>query len=186
MPNWLEKKLVMRSDPIPKICDVAIGVGIDVSKDGKHASPYSASVADRCADLYLEGAVRNVLFTGGYPVGADHKEATTMRDHIQGRVPSDKLVLELNAYRTYMNADNTLAIMKDQGWKSAIVVAQQWHARRVLATFHRRWQGSGCQIYVTKAWSEYGGGSQSRLDSFWTFAAWDTLAFVISKVKGYV
>jgi len=66
-----------------------------------------------------------------------------------------------------------------------IIVAQQRHARRVLATFKKRWQGIGIDIYNVKAWSDYGGGSQSRLDHFFTFAARDILAFIVSKLKGY-
>lgn len=86
-----------------------------------------------------------------------------------------------------MNADECLKIMQENGWKSAIIVAQQWHARRVRATFKKRWAKSGIRFYIIKAHSNYFKemNSQKRFESFWKFALWDTLAFVVSKIKGY-
>jgi len=183
--RWAEKKLVIPDDKLPKMANVVIGVGIDVSKDGSMASPYSKSVAEKCTELYGDDKVRNILFTGGYQFNFGNTEARAMKDCVRARPDEDHLLLEEKSFRTYLNADYSLPIVRRHQWTKVIIVAQQWHARRVLATFKKRWRNQGIDIYIVKAWSDYGGGSQSRLDYFLTFAAWDTLAFVISKLKGY-
>jgi uncharacterized SAM-binding protein YcdF (DUF218 family) len=182
--KWLERVLSVRDDPLPKVADAVIGIGIDVSKDGKSASPYSQAVAWKALNLFRYGIVWNVLFTGGYAAG-ELNEAQAMGQLVANWIPVEKLFLEQKSFRTFLNADYTLPIVQEEGWERVIIVAQQWHARRVKATFKKRWAGTGIKIYIVKAWSDYGGGSQSRLNHFFTFALWDTLAFVISKIKGY-
>jgi len=157
-----------------------------VSKDKTKASPQSKVVALEALDLFLKGKAKNILLAGGYLGKPDEiTEAEAMARVIENSVPKEKLFLESKSYRTYMNADCTLPIMESHGWKTAIIVAQQWHARRVRATFKKRWRGSDIKFAIIKARSPYGGGSQSRLNYFWTFAIWDSLAFVFSKLKSY-
>lgn len=182
--DWLERSLETRDDRLPKKVDVAIAVGIDVSKDGTKASPQSRAVALKAAELFLRGKAENVLSVGGYSAGGPI-EAEAMADIIADNIPETNLFLEKKSFRTYLNADYTLLILKQNGWKTAIIVAQQWHARRVRVTFRKRWQGSGIKFFVVKAQSPYGGGSQKRLNHFWSFVLWDIYAFIVSKIKGY-
>lgn len=186
MIRWLERLLVIEDDPMPQNADVVIGVGIDVSKDGERASPYSKAVAIKCLRLFHANEARNILFTGGYSVHPWRMtEARAMCDIIAWQLPWESIYLEQDGCRTYLNADYTLPIVLGAEWKKVIIVAQQWHARRVKATFKKRWAGTGIEIYVVKAWSDYGGGSQWRLDHFFTFALWDSLAYIISVIKRY-
>lgn len=182
MFRWFERWLVIPNDKLPDNADVVIGIGIDVSKDGSMASPYSRSVALKCLELYEGGIGNNILFTGGYSHVGGLTEAELMAKLIEHKV---KAFIEKDSYRTFLNADYSLPIVQRHQWTKVIIVAQQWPARRVLATFKKRWQGQGIDIYIVKAWSDYGGGSQRRLDHFLTFAAWDTLSFILSKVKGW-
>ncbi len=187
--QWLEKRLVTADDPLPRGSAVIIGVGIDVSSNGRSASPYSRAVAQKSALLFRLGCARRIIFTGGYfkPGVSGVTEAWGMANCLflyKPTIPRDRVGLEIYANRTYLNADYTLPLLRP-GEKSVIIVAQQWHARRVRATFKKRWAGSGIEIRVVKAWSNYGGGSQKRLDHFWSFFLWDSLAFVVSKLKGY-
>lgn len=197
MSFWklVEKWLVTDDDPIPDNgADVIIGIGIDVSSDGCSASPYSRAVAQKSALLFRLGCARRIIFTGGYgkPGVSGVTEARGMANWLAlySPVPSNKVSLELQAKRTgtvsgtHLNADNVLPMLGPKE-KTVIVVAQQWHARRVRAAFKKRWRGRGIDVRVVRAWSDYGGGSQRRLDHFWSFLAWDTLAFIISKLKGY-
>ncbi len=180
----LERLLEKPDDPLPEKADVVIGAGIDISKDGMEASPYSAAVAWRALEMFQQARARNILLSGGYSAGGP-TEAEVMANIIADKVPPMQLSLDIKSYRTYQNADVCRWILQKHGWKSAIVVAQQWHARRVKATFGRRWHGSGIEFAVIKARSRYGGGSLRRLDYFWSFLIWDILAFIISKIKGY-
>ena len=186
--QWLEKRLVTADDPLPRGSAVIIGVGIDVSVAGNSASPYSKAVARKCGNLFEAGSGHRIIFTGGYfkPGVTGVTEARGMAHYlsITSEMPRDKVSLEIMARRTYLNADYTLPLLEP--WENrVIIVAQQWHARRVRATFRKRWSGSGIDIRVVKAWSDYGGGSQRRLDHFCSFFLWDTLAFFISRLKGY-
>lgn len=61
-------------------------------------------------------------------------------------------LLDTVSTKTRMSAENTLAIMKENGWKSAIIVAPPQHIRRVRRTFRKRW-GTGYSFSVIKAQS---------------------------------
>ncbi|MDP2683899.1 MAG: YdcF family protein [bacterium] len=186
MLRWLERCLVIADDELPDVADVVIGIGIDVSKDGEQASPYSKAVASKCLQLFNADKVQNILFTGGYSIHLwPVTEARAMCDEIAWQVPWENIYLEQDSYRTYLNADYTFPIVQEAKWKKVIIIAQQWHARRVLATFKKRWKDQGIKIYIVKAWSDYGGGSQKRLNYFFTFLLWDTLSFFVSKIKGW-
>ena len=184
--KWLEKLLSLPDDPLPNCADVVIGVGIDLSTDGIEASPYSRAVALKTLHLYQSGRARNSLFTGGYTHGLiPLTESRALCDIVAWHVPWENIWLEQESSRTYLNADYSLKIIQEQKWSKVIIIAQQWHARRVRATFKKRWAGQGIEFHVVKAWSNYGGGSQRRLNHFFTFVLWDTLAFIVSKFKGW-
>lgn len=180
----IERILEVPNDPLPDKVDVVIGIGADVSKDGLRASPYSRAVALKAAELVKNGKAKYLLFTGGYSTG-EITEAEAMAKEISGIVPSEKIFLETKSSRTYGNADYSLLLMNQHRWKTAIIVAQQWYARRARATFRKRWKGNGIQCFVVKAYSPYGGGSQRRFNNFLYFLLWDTASFIISKLKGY-
>lgn len=177
----------MPDENIAEQVDVIIGVGIDVSKDGQYISPASAQVALLCKKLLLKQRGQNILFCGGYRYNGGPSEAETMYNFSSScSAPRGNMFLETESIRTWQNADYTLAIMRQHHWHTAVIVAQQWQARRVRATFRRRWQGSGRRFVVTKAWSPYSGSSQKRLNSFWRFLLWDTAAWLVSRFRGYV
>lgn len=181
--NWVERLFESHDDELIEKADAVIAIGIGVSKDGQSVSPQSEAVALKALDLFRQGSAENILLSGGHSNGYI-TEAEAMANVIKDKVPHSKLFLELRSYRTFMNADYTLPILQQKGWKKVIIVAQQWHARRVRATFRKSWDGTGIRFAVIKARSEYGGSFQKRLEHFLLFVIWDTLAFIISKLKG--
>jgi uncharacterized SAM-binding protein YcdF (DUF218 family) len=56
--------------------------------------------------------------------------------------------LERRATSTRENAERTLEIAKQEGWRSLAVVTSPWHARRALATFRRAAEGTGVKRVV--------------------------------------
>lgn len=150
-------------------------------KDEENATETAQKIADGLRETYTEaGCMSSHLF------------ALSVSRNIDAKIFTEyKILHETDSRRTYLNADFTLQKIKNLRWligdcKSVIVVAQQWHARRVRATFRKRWRGSGIKISVVKAYSPYtDDNSQWRWRKFWRFAMWDTIAFVISKLKGY-
>lgn len=188
--EWLERHIVIDDDPLTGTYDAAIGIGIDTTPDGRNASPHSEAVAWKCRELLFGGRVRHILFTGGYHVPGGRCEAETMWAVLATQTPSNLFAeqtgLELTANRTYLNADAARSIAKKNKWRRVIVVAQQLHARRVKATFAKRWAGSDIEVAVVKAWGQYTQNcSQRRLRSFWNFLMWDSLSFLLGKLKGW-
>jgi uncharacterized SAM-binding protein YcdF (DUF218 family) len=135
--DWLERLLATKDDVLPLEADVIMGIGIDVSKDGQKASPQSEAVALKVLELFLKGRGKNILLSGGYSAGGI-TEAKAMDDIISKEVSKSKIILEEKSYRTYLNAKYTLPILEEKGWKNTIIIAQQWHARRVRATFSKK------------------------------------------------
>lgn len=187
LTNWLERKFAIPDGNTAEQADVIIGIGIDVSSNGQDPSCQSLNVSYRCQELFLHHRGQNIIFTGGYSHNNGPCEAQAMYNAMAfPSIPRNNVFLEIDSTRTWENADNTLRIMRQHNWHTAIVVAQQGHARRVRATFRRRWRNSGRRFIVVKAWSPYRGGSQKRLNSFWHFSLWNTAAWLYSKLKGYV
>lgn len=192
--KWVEKCLVI-DDHLPLApVDAVIGIGIGVSKNGYQASTQSKKVAELAYETFRQGWAPLLIFTGGLSAG-QVLEARGMFNHIFPRLSRDlpklkssgkKIRLELLAKHTWQNADYTLPIVQRAGCRKVIIVAQQWHARRVLATFRKRWAKAGITIYIAKAWSPYGeDNSKKRLGGFWIFLLWDSACFWWGKLKGW-
>lgn len=185
--QWLEERLALPDDFVLEPVDVIVAVGSDLSRDGLRASSQSTATARLSAQLYREGLGHNVLMVGGYRARTDGPtEAWAMVDLVlmEGQIEPGHLLMEEKSTTTVRNAQLALPILRWHGWKSALLVAQRWHARRVKATFKKQWAGTGISIAVVTAAAPYNGGSQRRFDSFWQFAAWDTAAFTVQKVTG--
>lgn len=188
--EWLERHIVIDNDPLTGTYDAAIGIGIDTTPDGRNASPHSEAVAWKCRELLLSGRAKRIVLVGGYHVANGRCEAETMWGVIATQTPpnlfEEQTGIEITSDRTYLNADASRRIATGMRWKRVVVVAQQFHARRVKRTFLRRWADSGIEIAVVKAWGEYTRNcSQRRLRSFWAFLAWEIGSFLLGKVKGW-
>lgn len=191
--KWLERRYARPDDPLPAKVEAVVAVGIDVSSSGLNTSPQSKAVAEKAVKLFLDTHASKLILTGGYRYRWKHfiydydTEADLMNRWVvrQTAVPQKDVILETTSRYTYGNADNVLFILQKNNCQHVAVVAQQWYARRVVATFKKRWADSGIEFAVVKAWSDYGGGSQLRLEIFFFFLLWDTLAFIVSKIKGY-
>ena len=175
--DYFEKLVVTKNDKLPAEADVVIATGIDVSKNGSKASPQSKAVALMCAELFKARKAKNVLLAGGYSAGGA-TEAELMAEVINGQIPLDNLYIENKSTSTVQNADYTLRVMKEKKWKTAIIVSQQLHARRARATFRKQWKNNEIKLYVIKAKSPYGGGSQKRLNHFCRFLLWEIYSFI--------
>lgn len=186
-----ERRYARLSDDLPDLVEAVIAIGIDVSGDGRSASPQSIAVAEKAVQIFFDQNASKLILTGGYyKEGSDPRntEAQLMYWDVvakDSRIRQENVILETNSYRTFMNADNVLPILRQYRLRRVVVVAQQWHSRRVAATFSRRWAGNEIMFYVINARSPYGRGSQKRLNNFFYFFLWDTLAFIVSKLKGY-
>ncbi|MBU4369680.1 YdcF family protein [Patescibacteria group bacterium] len=177
----LEEVLEIRNlSPIPTKADVVIGLGFGLSLDGFKLSPQGKIIAMKAFKIAKE---RNLplIFSGGYYLRPGLTESRLMSEFVN----ANSAVLEENSWRTYGNADEIIPIMKQNSWKRALIICQQWHARRVRATFGRRWHAKGIQFWIMKANCPYGNNSHPQLGNFWKWAIFDGLAWANTKLRGF-
>lgn len=185
--SLVERSFETEDDDLPEKADVIIGVGADVSRAGQSASPCSRAVAEKVVELYRQGKASAVLLIGGNAAGGVTGgviEAGAMALVVGDRIPRSDLLLETKSRNTIENAKLALRVLQAKRWTSTIAVAQQWHARRVRAIFRKTWGEAGIRVFVIKARSGYGGGSQLRLAHFLAFLVWDTIGFTYAWLRG--
>lgn len=82
-------------------------------------------------------------------------ESDMLQTAISLGIPRKTIITEDAAQSTYENAKYTLPIMKEHGFKSAIVVSSDFHMRRVKFNFDRVYKGSGIKLTYVGADSGY-------------------------------
>ena len=124
---------------------------------------HDTRVAERGADLFLEGWAPLLIFSGH--LGSLTKEIWTrpeaeiFADIAVGRgVPQDRMLLETQSTNTGENARFTKALLDRKGVspKTIIVVTKPYMERRVLATFGKVWPEP--ELIITSpqiAWEDY-------------------------------
>ncbi|WP_297202922.1 YdcF family protein [Thermanaeromonas sp.] len=96
--------------------------------------------------LYKQGFAPRLLMTGG-PVEWNVPAAEIMAWQAESLgVPPQDIVLERRASSTYENAVYTLEILKEKGWRSAIVVTSPYHLRRTRFIFEKVFAGSNIRL----------------------------------------
>jgi len=117
----------------PETADVGIVLGASLWND--RPSPGLKERLDYALQLYREGKYAWIIVSGG----PDHRdsrltEAEGMKDDLVARgVPPDRVVLEPKATSTYENLLYSRRIMKERGWKRAIIVTHHYHGARAKA-----------------------------------------------------
>ncbi|WP_342424814.1 YdcF family protein [Paenibacillus sp. FSL E2-0178] len=113
---------------------------------------------EHAADLYKSGYGSYILLSNSKeltgPSGDMHQTALALG------IPEEAILTEDAAQSTYQNAQFTLPIMKQHGFKSAIVVSSDFHMRRVKFIFDHVYKKSGIELtyigsdsgYNAKTW----------------------------------
>lgn len=112
-----------------KPSDTIIVLGTPAKKDGQ-AGPVMRMRVKKAVDLLNQGYGKQIIFSGA----AAHNrfvEAKVMAEYAQSLgVAPERIVLEPEAENTYQNAFDSVALMRNHGWKSAVVVTSMAHTRR--------------------------------------------------------
>jgi len=77
----------------------------------------------------------------------------------------DQLIVEEEATSTWTNATNTIDIMEEKGWDSAIVVTTDFHMRRSRLSFERASLGKDLDFNYVSSYKSYGGPPESYLEN---------------------
>ena len=88
-------------------------------------------------DIYRQGYVPRLLFTGGTVLRQAHPDSRRMHDVALGLdVPAADILVEDRSSNTFENAKFSAALLQEQGLlatlAAVILVSSEWHMRRVL------------------------------------------------------
>jgi uncharacterized SAM-binding protein YcdF (DUF218 family) len=105
---------------------------------------------EKAAELYKAGYAPYVILSNAKE--ATSKSGDMVQTALALGIPQDVIYTENAADSTYQNAEYTLPIMKEYGFKSAIVVSSDFHMRRVKFLFGRVYKKSEIELtYVGSA-----------------------------------
>ena len=114
--------------------DVIVVLGAALTPDGEPTPALRRRVAHGVR-LFHESAAGVLLLSGG-PTRHPRPEAAVMRAlALDGGVPEGCIVVEDASVRTLHNATNTARILRERGWRRALLVTDSFHMPRALMTF---------------------------------------------------
>lgn len=100
--------------------------------DGR-PSPVFAARLDHAIDLFHEGVAPRLIVTGGKREGDRTTEAASARIYaVQHDVPDEAIISEDQSRTTLQSIRGVAALMRDEGFESAIFVSDPSHMFRVL------------------------------------------------------
>ncbi len=134
--------LVDRAQP----ADVIVVLGSQVYPGGR-AGPSLERRAQHAAVLYRRGLARHVLCSGGVGDIPPSEAEVACGRMIELGVPPNAIVHEDRSRSTEENAAYSAAIMRDRGWRSAILVSDGYHLFRAALMFQR----AGVDAYPSPA-----------------------------------
>lgn len=110
--------------------DVAIVLGAAAWRN--RPSPVFAERINHAIELYLQGYVRNIIFTGGYGRNPQIADSEIARDYaIQRGVPASAIYVETNSTDTEENLVEAQKLMQSLGFTSALLVSDPLHMYRI-------------------------------------------------------
>jgi uncharacterized SAM-binding protein YcdF (DUF218 family) len=116
--------------------DVAVVPGNTVERDGRPSARLGARL-DQTVELYRQGLFPHVIVSGGVGVeGFD--EALVMKRYLVERgVPEGSIHVDGAGATTHLTARNASRMMRENGWRSALVVTQYFHVPRMRLAMER-------------------------------------------------
>lgn len=166
--------------------DLIIGLGAGLKIDGS-ASIMTEKIAKMCAEIYYGlGKQSGFILSGGYSCNGITEAEAMKKIILAERISPCLIQKEEISLHTWMSAEAILKIMIKRRFRSAIIVSQHIHSRRVRATFRKFFAGSGIRLYFVKARSGYEKIPQRRWTSEARFLlAWEIPVYFYSKLKGW-
>ena len=106
--------------------------------------------------LYNEGYAPNILVTG-----IDQKYYTPSQPNwrelrlMEAGIPEKAIIIDTSSETTWEEALNSVEMMKEKGWKSAIVVSDPPHMFRLYHTWNKAIEGSSKKIMLVSTKPEW-------------------------------
>ena len=150
MPSSRTKRIVLTLVALAVIASVALATVLLAYGSQDRARPADVIIVlgageimtvnrtDHGVALYHQGIAPWLLCSGGYRGANGITEAELCAERAErAGVPASAIVLEPESRSTQQNARNAAAIMRDQGWQSAVVVSDSYHLLRARWLFGR-------------------------------------------------
>jgi uncharacterized SAM-binding protein YcdF (DUF218 family) len=111
--------------------DAAVVLGAAVYRD--LPSPVFRERINHAIDLYRQGKVEAIIFTGGVGRGDNLAESEAARNYaVAAGVPAGDIWIETVSVNTYQNLEQAQAIVEAQGFETVIIVSDPMHMRRAM------------------------------------------------------
>lgn len=116
--------------------DVIIVLSAGLDSDSAELDPYNRARVERAIELWNRGVAPFILMSGGvHPSTGLHMAEQMKRHALLAGVPDRAVLVEGVSISTFENARFTLAVTRDEGWESAVVVSDDFHLLRAWALF---------------------------------------------------
>ncbi|SEF59907.1 DUF218 domain-containing protein [Caloramator fervidus] len=113
----------------PKKADCMIILGCKVR--GYEPGDFLKSRLDVALRLYKEGYCKFIIVSGGKGKNELISEAEAMKIYLIKNGVSEKYIIkEDKSFSTYENLFNSLNVMKNKGFKDALIVSNKYHLKR--------------------------------------------------------
>lgn len=129
--------------------DAVVVFGARAYADGAPSRPLADRVRTAC-DLYREGLVPVLIFSGGPADGSMHETRSMQRMAISLGVPPSAIILDSLGLDTRSTVQNTIPILRSLGARRVMAVSNFYHLPRVKMAY----QQMGMQVYTVPATEE--------------------------------
>ncbi len=126
--------------------DVIVLLGSQVFPGGK-LGPSLERRAQHAAVLYKRGLADNIICSGGIGDNPPAEALVACGRVLELGVPREAVLYEERSHSTEENAANSVAIMREHGWQSAIIDTDGFHLLRSTLMFQR----TGITVYPSPA-----------------------------------
>jgi vancomycin permeability regulator SanA len=130
--------------------DIAVVLGARVYADGRPSDALADRVRTAC-NLYRNGTVKKLLFSGGPGDGSIHETEGMKRMAIQLGVKPDDILLDAHGVNTQATVKNTQAVFQQLHASRILVVSHFYHLPRIKLAYHRE----GWEVYTVPANESY-------------------------------
>ncbi len=112
--------------------DAAIVLGAAVW--GQQVSPVFKERINHGVELYRNGKVRKLIFTGGFGNSGEPSESSAARQYaLQGGVPAHDILIEEKSHTTYENIVYAKRLADTHGIKKVLIVSDPLHMMRAVS-----------------------------------------------------
>jgi uncharacterized SAM-binding protein YcdF (DUF218 family) len=115
--------------------DAAVVLGAAVW--GNQVSPVFRERINHAINLYHQGRIRKLIFTGGQGNRNEPTEAVAARNYaLQNGIPLNDVLIEQQSHTTYENMVYAKQLADQHGLKTMLIVSDPLHMKRAITMAH--------------------------------------------------